>query len=77
MYCVYMYNIVTYPIKSSFSLKKSPLIPWCAWLHLGTAAVHGGAPKSFTLKRMSHYKPTILGEPYFRKAPYMVILAVW
>ena len=51
------------------------VISWpsvCQGFHMGVSE-NGGTPKSSHFNRVFHYKPSILGYPYFWKHPYIII----
>ena len=41
------------------------------WNHLDVSKTRGGPPKSSHFNRVFHYKPSILGYPYFWKHPFV------
>ena len=46
-----------------------PIAVWRIFLHMGVSK-NRGTPKSSHFNRRFHYKPSILGYPYFWKHPY-------
>ena len=44
------------------------------WLHMGVSENSGFSPQIIHFNRVFHYKPSILGYPYFWKHPYMPLL---